>query len=262
MAKLMKTNLYRILHSKITIILLVASCLFAFDSADLRTESRLYHSFETDQYAFERTQNVFDLWDCETKEEIWERFYNELNYPDMMSNIMDSRLVGPIFLCALVFGQDLHKRRLQNELLRYSRGKILASRMILYYILCIAVHAGLLIYGLMSDKYVNLEMYSTDLLVKNAALSILIGLSRSASVFLIFCLCRNAIIGGVASVAAFLVIGKSSRILNYSPIMEVKEGFFTTAGSSELSKWAIVSVAYVVVFTVLAFVVFRRKEFR
>lgn len=187
MAKLMKANLYRILHSKITIILLIASCLFAFDSADLKT---------------------------------------------------------------------------QNELLRYSRSKILSSRMILYYILCIAVHAGLLIYGLMSDKYVNLEMYSTELLVKNAALSIMIGLSRSASVFLIFCLCRNAIIGGVASVAAFLIVGKSSRILNYAPIMEVNRSFFTAAGEADLLKWAIVSVAYVVVFTVLAFVVFKRKEFR
>jgi len=262
MAKLMKANLYRILHSKITIILLVASCLFAFDSADLRTEKRLYHDFETDQYAFERTQNLWDLWECETKEEIWEHFYNELNYPTVMYGVTNSRLVGPIFLCALVFGQDLHKRRLQNELLRYSRSKILSSRMILYYILCIAVHAGLLIYGLMSDKYVNLEMYSTELLVKNAALSIMIGLSRSASVFLIFCLCRNAIVGGVVSVAVTLVIGKSSRILNYAPIMEVNRSFFTTAGEADLLKWAIVSVVYVVVFTVLAFVVFKRKEFR
>lgn len=262
MAKLIKANLYRILHSKITIILLIASCLFAFDSADLRTEKRLYHDFETDQYAFERTQNVYDLWDCETKEEIWERFYNELNYPTLMQNILDSRLVGPIFLCVLVFGQDLHKRRLQNELLRYSRSRILASRMILYYILCIAVHAGLLIYGLLSDRFVNLEMYSAEMLVKNAALSVVIGLSRSASVFLIFCLCRNAIIGGVASVAAFLVIGKSSQVLNYAPIMEVNKGFFTAAGETDLLKWAIVSIAYVAVFTVLAFVVFKRKEFR
>lgn len=262
MVKLMKANIYRILHSKITIILLVASCLFAFDSADLKSQKELYNSFETDQYAFERTQNVWDLWDCETREEIWERFYNELNYPEMMQNIMDSRLVGPIFLCALVYGQDLHKRRLQNELLRYSRSKILASRMILYYILCIAVHAGLLIYGLTCGKFVNLEMFSTELLVKNGLLSFVIGLSRSASVFLIFCLCRNAIIGGVASVAAFLVIGKSSRILNYAPIMEVNRSFFTAAGEADLLKWAIVSVVYVVVFTVLAFVVFSRKEFR
>ena len=58
------------------------------------------------------------------------------------------------------------------------------------------------------------------------------------------------------------MIGKSSRILNYSPIMEVKEGFFTVAGEADLLKWAIVSVVYVVVFTVLAFVVFSRKEFR
>ena len=48
MAKLMKANLYRILHGKITIILLIASCLFAFDSADLKTKNELYNSFATD----------------------------------------------------------------------------------------------------------------------------------------------------------------------------------------------------------------------
>lgn len=264
MAKLIKSTLYRVLHSKTSLIVFIIGiifCIFSSFPADLYTIGRVEKKLASDEHALERLQNVFEMPNANTPQEMMEVF-TPRNFPYTFECTNTALIFLPVFLAAVLLGRSFYKQRLQPELLHSKKWKIAASRLLILHILCAIVGVCIQIWALM--RWTDWRAYPTGLLVRNTAFTVIIALSNSAFVAMIFFIFGGAIKSSAISVAALIAFMRLSLVLPVTPVRNAITAATWEANvpTAELIPLIIWAIAYFVIFTAVSIVVFYRREFK
>ena len=266
MGRQIKAALYRLFFSPVDLLLLLIGILFcvgASNSADMKSISDLSKALASDPDSLARLQNLYGV-QAVTAEGIFEEYFRMANLPLVFSLANGSAYTFNIFLCAVFLGRDLHRARLQGELLACGRGRTLTVRLLLIHLCSIIFHAAVFLWG--ADRYLVLSDHSPALLLPVLLCCILISAANASFLVCIYMLFRSAILGGVTSAAAEVLIMRLSLIIPLSPARFMFTSFRTGADmdvlSAAMGPYALWAAGYLILFTVISFVLFRRKELR
>ena len=266
MGRQIKAALYRAACSPVSLLILLVGVLFcawAGKSADMKNVAELARELAGDTHALARLQNVFGV-SGSTAAEIYEEYFRSANLILVYGLAHSGAYTFNIFLCAVFLGRDLFRLRLQPELLSCGRGRTLGARILLIQVLSALYHVLLFLYG--ARTYLVLGDHAPALLWGTLAGCILVTAANAAFLICIYTLFRHAVFGAVAAAAAEIVVMRLSLTVPISPARfffnSFRSGGDAAALSAQMGPYLLWAAGYLVLFTALSFVLFRRKELR
>ncbi len=262
----LRATLYRLLCSPVNwLIFLIgaAFCLWASKSADLLNAGELARRISADPDNLARLRNVFRL-QSTAPAEMYAEYFRTANLPLIYSLASGSTYTFNIFLCALLLGRDLHRLRLQRELVAFGRARTLAFRLLLIQLVSALFHIAVFWWGL--GTWVDRSAFSPALLWGTLGQCVVITAANAAFIACVYTLFRSAVWGAVVSAAAEVAILRLSLSLPLTParflFSNFRSGDDVAALCARLGPYALWAAGYVLLFTALSFLLFSRKELR
>lgn len=264
MGKLLRSGAYRLVSSRIYLIIFV--CLVFFGTimsvgGDMYDPDSLRQAIEEEPYTFVRLQNAYGLQDAATEEELMAGLYPR-QFPLVFENVAFIMLLFGTALPIAFLSRDFQRARMQREQLYYSRAQSLFSRLILLLCATLILPVVPLVYHLVT--YTIPTTYTLALLLRNIVLFYLILMGQVLFSAFWYVLLPNAPLGFPAALVSSFVLLFLSQSAPLCPAAALFQTRFWTASAStgQLLLYAALSLGYMILFSLLSYLIFRRKKLK
>ena len=291
MGKLLRSQLYVMLHSRACLLLLLSALLLTAliyrDNGDVMDEREMARYVDDLQERMDREGQSGDAF--KAAKEHWHLIWGlEGETPEELAeSIRDTQLpAAPELICGCVYtlllllpgatlSPALSKQRgIQRELERYGRVKPLLSRMLLSWVFCLLVSTVL--YILFLRHYTNWETAPHSQMLRNWLVVQLCALANVCYSYLVYVLLRKAWLAAPAMVLADSLLHRvipglrafypwflvpPSYSIRIEGTMQFRDSLVSVVcPPGELGRYILVCAAYTVGCTALSLLLFRRRD--